>query len=70
MPLERPCLGVLQKLRILSMTIKSLKRFNQTCLFKNNRIYVCLSVTKDLHNQRTDMVLLYSVVSHRSSEGL
>ena len=32
---------------------------------------VCLSVTKDLANRWTDiMVLLYSVASHRSWEGL
>ena len=33
-------------------------------------VYVCLSVPKDLYNHLTDMVLLYSVASHRSQKGL
>ena len=43
-------------------------------LYKSNRICVCvfncLSVPKDLCNRWNDMVLLYSVPSHRSWENL
>ncbi len=32
-------------------------------------MFVCLSVPNDFANRRTDMVLLYMIVSHRFWEG-
>ena len=41
-----------------------------TSLYKSNRIYICLSVTKDLANRWTDVILLYRIASHRFWEGI
>ena len=42
---------------------KNLVRGQQS-LFKSNRMYICLSVPKDLANRWTDIVLRYSVASY------
>ena len=41
-----------------------------TSLYKSNRIYICLSVTKDLANRWTDVILLYRIASHRFWKGI
>ena len=61
---QEPKFWKLVKTTIISI-IANIKQYNYPYKKVTGSVSVCLSEPKDLANRQTDMVLLYSLASHR-----